>query len=339
MNSGAHELHANAATIDNPKPKARRALTFIAKILMALGNMSTFGAKEPWMENANSFLSSHRQQFKDFIDNICSIPSETATSITAIQPSYSTPLAILQRLAPGSREGFPSLPYLIDHARSFAELVDLWLENTKNQAGTMQEAGSGGDLARFNNVCVQLRKRTQDVLARAEPAERPGSALDAKWEAVVEDLVQDSGLALGTSPPGPAAMGQLYGAPPGSSHGRSAGGERGGPAGAATSMSSSTSQYAASESTADEQLAGAEQGMGSLELNGNGEGFWMEEDDESDVVKGRMWTANEGREGDTTALPSMGRMGNTTRITGKVAAEEASRSREKIFSFGRKKKR
>ena len=88
----------------------------------------------------------------------------------------------------------------------------------------------------------------------------------------------------------------------------------------------------------DEQLAGAERGMGSLELNGNGEGFWMEEDDESDIVKGRMWTASEGGGGETTALPSMGRMGNTTTIKGKVGGEEASRSREKMFSFGRKKR-
>ncbi|KAF2095673.1 Rho GTPase activation protein, partial [Rhizodiscina lignyota] len=164
------------------------ALTFIAKILMALANVSTFGIKEPWMEPANSFLQSHRQQFKDFVDNICSIPSSTATAITAIQPSYSTPLAILQRLPPGSREGFPSLPYLIDHARSFAELVELWLENTKNITSTMQGSEGNGDLLRFHNICAALRKRTQDVLARAERAERPGSALEAKWEAVVDEL-------------------------------------------------------------------------------------------------------------------------------------------------------
>ncbi|KKY18298.1 putative gtpase activating protein [Diplodia seriata] len=143
---------------DHPKMRARRTLTLIAKSLQGLANMSTFGAKEQWMEPMNSFLNGHRHEFKKFIDDICSISPNTS-SVSPIPPSYSTPLAILQRLPPTSREGFPSLPYLIDHARNFAELVTLWLDNTGELAENL--AQEEGDLAKFHNICVALNARTQ----------------------------------------------------------------------------------------------------------------------------------------------------------------------------------
>ncbi|KAF2475514.1 uncharacterized protein BDR25DRAFT_103280 [Lindgomyces ingoldianus] len=170
---------------DHPKPKARRTLTLIAKSLQGLANMSSFGTKEQWMEPMNVFLNSHRQEFKTYIDNLCSISSSTST-LPPIPPSYSTPLAILQRLPPTSREGFPSLPYLIDHARNFAALVDLWLDNTKDSARNIQS--TDGDLLRFHNICVSLHERTSDCLNRAERAERPSSSLSVKWEELVEQL-------------------------------------------------------------------------------------------------------------------------------------------------------
>ncbi|KAF2201406.1 hypothetical protein GQ43DRAFT_38085 [Delitschia confertaspora ATCC 74209] len=170
---------------DHPKPKARRTLTLIAKSLQGLANMSTFGSKELWMEPMNTFLSSHRQEFKTYIDNICAI-SSTASTLPPIPPSYSTPLAILQRLPPTSREGFPSLPYLVDHARNFAALVDLWLDNTTNSARNIKT--TDGDLLRFHNICVNLHERTNDCLNRAERAERPSSSLSIKWEELVEQL-------------------------------------------------------------------------------------------------------------------------------------------------------
>ncbi|KAF2492343.1 hypothetical protein BU16DRAFT_110923 [Lophium mytilinum] len=170
---------------DHPKPKARRTLTLIAKSLQGLANMSTFGAKEQWMEPMNTFLSSHRQEFKSYIDNICSI-SSASSALSPIPPSYSTPLAILQRLPPTSREGFPSLPYLIDHARNFAALVDLWLNNTVSSAHNIQQ--SDGDLLRFHDICTSLHQRTADCLNRAERAERPCSSLSVKWEELVEQL-------------------------------------------------------------------------------------------------------------------------------------------------------
>lgn len=43
-----------------------------------------------------------------------------------VPPAYATPLTILSRLSQSSREGFPSLPYLIDQPRAFASLVMMW---------------------------------------------------------------------------------------------------------------------------------------------------------------------------------------------------------------------
>jgi hypothetical protein len=150
--------------------------------------MTTFGSKELWMEPMNSFLSSHRAQFKTFLDTICSI-SSSASPLVPIPPSYSTPLAILTRLPPTSREGFPSLPYLIDHARNFAALVSLWLDHAGNVSGIQD---TDGDLLKFHQLVVSLRHRTEDCLASAERAERPSSSLSFKWEELVEQLENTS---------------------------------------------------------------------------------------------------------------------------------------------------
>ena len=173
---------------DDPRPNARRTFTLIAKAIQTLANMGTFGAKEQWMEPMNAFLGSHRQDFKTFLDNICSISSTTVPA-TPIPPSYSTPLQILQRLPPTSREGFPSLPYLIDHARNFAGLVNLWLDHCDPRADSIQEGD--GDLLPFHQLCLRLRQRTEDCLARAERAERPSSVLSTRWDEMVEQLTSE----------------------------------------------------------------------------------------------------------------------------------------------------
>ncbi|KAI9769269.1 MAG: hypothetical protein M1840_004398 [Geoglossum simile] len=169
---------------DHPKPKAQRTLTLIAKSLQGLANMSSFGAKESWMEPMNRFLTTHRQLFKEFIDTICSVSPELGLS-SAIPPSYATPITILARLPPTSREGFPSLPYLIDHARAFAELVTLWLDCL---ARTSKHQILDGDILGFHELCVDLQQRTKECLEKAEQAERPSSQCSFKWEELLEQL-------------------------------------------------------------------------------------------------------------------------------------------------------
>ncbi|MBE7181878.1 MAG: hypothetical protein INR71_11850, partial [Terriglobus roseus] len=207
---------------------------------MSLANVATFGIKEPFMEPANAFLTSNRQQFKDFIDNICSIPTTTSAQQVQIHPNYSTPIAIIGRMPLPAREGFPSLPYLVDHARNFADLVELWLEHTKSVASSLQSEGSG-DLGRFHTLCVGLRKRTRDVLSRAEKAERPNRGLEPKWEHLVDELARDLNVSLANSPQTMRDhIGQIYAAAPGSSHGQR-GGANTNFTGTGASMSSSAS--------------------------------------------------------------------------------------------------
>ncbi|KAK4916714.1 GTPase activating factor [Elasticomyces elasticus] len=204
---------------DDIKPRARRTYTLIAKSLQTFANMASFGTKEHWMEPMNSFLGQHRESFKTFIDDVCYVPTplvpSTHSSSTNSSPtypagvpsaethlSYGTPMTIMQRLPPTSREGFPSLPYLIDQARSFADLVQLWLEVT-SPVGSSDGMGSGnkrhsdimhaikhaeGDLLAFHAICKSLNSRTQECLNRAERAERPNSALSFRWEELINQL-------------------------------------------------------------------------------------------------------------------------------------------------------
>ncbi|KAK3698861.1 GTPase activating factor [Vermiconidia calcicola] len=204
---------------EDVKPRTRRTFTLIAKSLQTLSNMASFGAKETWMEPMNAFLTQSREGFKSFIDEICYVPTPLtaathqgsfgssptypASAVSAdTHLSYTTPNTIMQRLPPTSREGFPSLPYLIDQARAFAELVQLWLDatmamsqgtestaNAKSHAEVMAAIkASGGDLLAFHQICTRLYKRTQECLSRAERAERPNSSLSFRWEELIDQL-------------------------------------------------------------------------------------------------------------------------------------------------------
>lgn len=168
---------------DHARPRAQRTLTLITKALQTLANMTTFGSKEPWMEQMNEFLHAHRPEFKEFVDEICSISPEARTS--AIPPSYATPITILKRLPDTSKEGFPSLPYLIDQAREFAALIDVWLDARReiDPNTPMSE-----ELRRFDDLCEESHEKSRQCLTRAEQAERPSGTLEPKWEELVEQM-------------------------------------------------------------------------------------------------------------------------------------------------------
>lgn len=189
--------------LDHPRLRAQRTLTLIAKSLQTLANLSTFGSKEPWMEPMNVFLTTHRQEFKDFVDTICDISPDRATS--AIPPSYATPITILGRLPDTSREGFPSLPYLIDQARECAGLIETWL-NARHEID--HNLLWSDELRKFDALCEHLRQRTKDCLACAEQAERPSGTMEPKWEELVEQMGRKARLRedAGHSSPGTASM-------------------------------------------------------------------------------------------------------------------------------------
>lgn len=185
----------NANLSDHPRVRAQRTLTLIAKALQTLSNLSTFGNKEPWMEPMNAFLSTHRQEFKAFVDSICGISHDRG--ISAIPPSYATPTTILGRLAPTSREGFPSLPYLIDQTKELASLVSLWV--TYKDKVALAEAS--GEALNFDILCEDLVARTNDCLSQAEQAERPSGQLEVKWEELVQHM--DNKGSIGSQEPRP----------------------------------------------------------------------------------------------------------------------------------------
>ncbi|KAK1750801.1 hypothetical protein QBC47DRAFT_464421 [Echria macrotheca] len=149
---------------DHPQPRAQRTLTLIAKGLQALVNLSTIGKKETWMEPMNRFIGTQRQSVKDFLDAVCSIPAERVN--ISVPASYSTPITIQGRLSPMAREGFPSLPYLVDHARNFAALVKLWTDVHPDSATESQNFD--GDLLTFHTLCAGLQKRSMECYARIE---------------------------------------------------------------------------------------------------------------------------------------------------------------------------
>ncbi|OAQ99597.1 hypothetical protein LLEC1_05919 [Akanthomyces lecanii] len=146
---------------DFPRAKAQRTLTLVAKTLQKLSNLGTFGKREEYMEPMNRFLTSHRTVFREYIDQVCSIPSDR--SVVAPPANYSTPNTISGRLTPTSREGLGSLPYLIDAPKSFAGLVKLWTSARPNDLRTEQ---ADGELLIFNELCMNLQKRVDACMAK-----------------------------------------------------------------------------------------------------------------------------------------------------------------------------
>lgn len=132
----------------------------------------------------NKFLISNRSDFRQYVDAICNIPADRPAPM--VSPSYATPIQILGRLPPTSREGFPSLPFLIDHARSFASLTNLWLEASKEKLAEIEEVDPV--VHKFNEIAQGLHERTKECMGRAEQAERPSGSLEIKWEELVDSM-------------------------------------------------------------------------------------------------------------------------------------------------------
>lgn len=178
---------------DQPRQRAQRTFTLIAKALQGLANMTTFGSKEPWMEPMNRFLLGNRMEFKQFVDSVCAIPADRPAPI--VTPSYATPIQIQSRLPPTSREGFPSLPFLLDHSRDFANLIRIWLECAPNRLAEVEELDPA--VQEFHELAVRLQERTKECLDRAEEAERPSAVLSDRWEDLVTSM--ENNLTLSSS--------------------------------------------------------------------------------------------------------------------------------------------
>lgn len=149
------------------------------------------------MEPMNQFINAHRQEFKDFVDTICAISPDRATS--AVPPSYNAPITILGRLPSTIREGFPSLPYLIDQARESARLVNLWLEARNNiETGCPMS----DELKRFDTLCEQSHQKSRDRLYRTEQPGQAKNSMGSNWNELKEQMERNARI---SSPIGSAS--------------------------------------------------------------------------------------------------------------------------------------
>lgn len=167
-----------------PRPKSRRTLTMIAKSLQTLANMTTFGAKEPWMEPMNAFLNSHRQEFKDYIDDVCGISQERGSNASQPNKDYAVATRIAQKMPEACQDGNPSLPFLIDQPREYATLVHFWTA-ARGQTGSIPIVNE--DLARFDVVCDRLHQHTKGLLMKAAE-EGPVDASGNDWQRLIAQL-------------------------------------------------------------------------------------------------------------------------------------------------------
>lgn len=144
--------------------------------------MQKFGAKEAWMEPMNRFLLTAMPEFRTFIDRICSV--DTSTTKYHVNPQYTTPIQILERLPATSREGALSLPYLLDSSKLFAQVVNLWVNNCPPN---FVETGVDDNVRAFHEICMSLHARTKECFDTAEQAGRPEPDLQPKWERLLAE--------------------------------------------------------------------------------------------------------------------------------------------------------
>jgi hypothetical protein len=154
------------------------------------------------MDRMNIFIGSSKAEFRSFIDQICSVPLKAPTK--AVSPSYATPIQILGRLPATSREGFPSLPYLIDSAQRFANLVSLWLSHFP--ASSFENEVVQQPLHDFHNACLEIHQLTSNAVQLAGSQYLPGKTLDRKSDFTAEDVTYAVAQANGvpTRPPRPS---------------------------------------------------------------------------------------------------------------------------------------
>ena len=177
-------MTSNSLTIpDHPPDRTKRSLTLIAKSLITLANVAKFGTKETWMEPMNKFLGTATPEFRDFVDEICSI-STAQISTASIEPQYGAPNQIKGRLPPASREGLPSLPFLLDPTKLLADLVSLWSSHAPK---TISDAGNDTAVYTFDALCRNLHQGSKDCLSSAEQAEKPDAKMELKWHQALRE--------------------------------------------------------------------------------------------------------------------------------------------------------
>lgn len=135
------------------------------------------------MEPMNKFLTSAAPEFKTFIDKICDVNSSQAT--LPMEPQYATPTQIKNRLPPASREGLPSLPFLLDSTKLLSELTELWTKYAP--ANLAEEKEIDDTVKQFHLMCTALQARAKECFSTAEQAERPEEKLEPRWQQALKE--------------------------------------------------------------------------------------------------------------------------------------------------------
>jgi len=135
------------------------------------------------MEPMNKFLTTSTPDFRSFIDEICGISLGEA-SAAMLEPQYTAANQIKARLPLASREGLPSLPFLLDSTRLLSELVELWVEHAPTD---ISQAGGDDCVKVFHDICFELHKRAGECMNTAEQAERPDGKLELQWQQLLHD--------------------------------------------------------------------------------------------------------------------------------------------------------
>ena len=106
-----------------------------------------------------------------------------------LEPRFAAPNQIKNRLPPISREGLPSLPFLLDHTKLLAQLVDLWVSHAPEN---ISEASDDSAVSVFHSLCLRLSKKSKECLKAAESAERPDERSEPAWERMLTDQQKDN---------------------------------------------------------------------------------------------------------------------------------------------------
>lgn len=129
----------------------------------------------------NRFLSAATPEFKRFIDEIC---SWDPTQNVHHEPQYQAAVQVKPRLSPLSREGLPTLPFLLDAPKSMATLIDLWVDNAPSN---IVDTGIDECVQNFHKTCLRIKQRTQECMGRAESAQEPNTELESQWQRMLSE--------------------------------------------------------------------------------------------------------------------------------------------------------
>lgn len=98
---------------------SRRTLTLICKVILNLSNVTTFGNKESFMIEMNTFIEAHKEELLDYIDKITQKKLDFSPKILKLTSSVPRPSLVMNEQALAD---LPTNPYLIDRCLRETEL-------------------------------------------------------------------------------------------------------------------------------------------------------------------------------------------------------------------------